>query len=369
MRVMRVRMVRAALLLCLLAIACRPFSERQVSIEVSDEVTLAGTLSLPDGESPSPAVILISGSGWQTRDSNLGGFKVYAEIARHLSANGIAVLRCDDRGVGRSTGDPSGNANTTLDFADDVFAQVAHLKTLPEVDPEKIGLFGLSEGAVVASMVDARSDDIAFAILVAAPALPIKEVLTGQLEASLRLKGLNDSSVAARLDLWRRIYDAVEGDEDTEGLRAELREALRDDVALETPEERERIGDPHRYAANIVETEFRVVLSKWGRFLVAYDPRPDQAKMDSRVLALYGGKDSQVIAGPNAAALDDTFRTAGKTDYAIRILPDANHLFQRAVTGAAAEYADLPGEFVPGYLESITAWALDGSVTPERPGP
>ena len=156
-----------AVLVCLLTAACAPFSNERVSVEVNDEVTLAGTLSIPDGDGPFPAVILISGSGWQTRDSDLWGFKVYRKTAHHLASHGIAVLRCDDRGVGESTGNPSGNANTTLDFADDVLAQVAYLKSRGEVDAGRIGLLGQSEGAIVASMVDARSDDIEFTILVA----------------------------------------------------------------------------------------------------------------------------------------------------------------------------------------------------------
>ena len=116
---MRARAMLAAIFFCVLATACGPFSNERVSIQVNEQVTLAGTLSIPDSEGPHPAVILISGSGWQTRDSNLWGFKVYKKTADHLVTKGVVVLRCDDRGVGESTGNPSGNANTTLDFADD----------------------------------------------------------------------------------------------------------------------------------------------------------------------------------------------------------------------------------------------------------
>jgi len=100
-------------------------------------------------------------------------------------------------------------------------------------------------------------------------------------------------------------------------------------------------------------------MSKWGRFLLAYDPLSDLLKMDSRVLAIYGGKDTHVLADPNVVVLEEAFRKAGKENLEIRVFPDANHFFQKAVTGAVAEYAELPKEFVPGYLEGMTDWVLD----------
>jgi pimeloyl-ACP methyl ester carboxylesterase len=353
---MKARAILAAVLSCLLAAACAPFSNEHVRVEVNEQVTLAGTLSIPDGDGPFPAVILISGSGWQTRDSDLWGFKVYKKTAEHLSSHGIAVLRCDDRGVGRSTGNPSGNANNTLDFADDALAQVAFLKTRPEVAPGRIGLLGQSEGAIVASMVDARSDDIEFTILVAAPAVPLTEVLSFQLEASLRLKGLDEETVATRVGLWRQAYDAIAEDEPTGTIRQQLKESILGDFEEMSPEQREERGDPERYAEKVLNKDFKMLASKWGRFLLAYDPRSDHEKMDSRVLALYGTKDSQVLADLNAPALEETFGTMEGTDYEIRVLEDANHLFQKAETGAVSEYPELPREFVPGYLETITEW-------------
>jgi pimeloyl-ACP methyl ester carboxylesterase len=354
---MRNRAFPTVVLTCFLAAACGPFSNEEVSIRVNEQVTLAGTLTVPDDGGPFPAVILISGSGWQTRDSDLWGFKVYREIAHHLAFHEIAVLRCDDRGVGRSTGNPSGNVNTTLDFADDVLAQVAYLKSRPEVDPARIGLLGQSEGAIVASMVDARSDDIGFTILVAAPALPLTEVLAAQLESSLLLKGLDEETVATRVGLWRQVYDALINGEPTGELREALRASILTDFDSMSPEERERKGNAEEYAKRVLDKDFKALGSRWGRFLLGYDPRSDHEKMDSRVLALYGGKDSQVSAALNAPALEESFRAIGKEDYSIEVLEEANHLFQRAVTGSVSEYAELPREFVPGYLEAIVEWA------------
>jgi pimeloyl-ACP methyl ester carboxylesterase len=363
----KIGILAAVVLLCLPAATCRPFTEERVSIEVNERVTLAGTLSIPDGSGPFPAVILISGSGLQTRDSNLWGFKLYKTTAHHLSSRGVAVLRCDDRGFGGSTGNPGATANTTLDFADDVLAQVEYLKRRPEVDVDRIGLLGQSEGAIVASMVDARSDDIEFVILLAGPAVPVRRTLDDQLAANMRLAGRDEEAIAARLELWQRIWNALERDEDTTELREELHRTLRADFALKSPAERERHGSAEAYADRIVKKEFGMMGSKWGRFLVTYDPQQDLSKMNSRVLALYGGKDVQVAAEINAPALGETFREAGKENYDIRILQEANHLFQQAETGAVSEYAELPREFVPGFLEAIEAWVkANGYTAPLR---
>jgi pimeloyl-ACP methyl ester carboxylesterase len=319
----------------LLAPGCQPYSQDEVSIRVNDEVTLAGTLSIPEGQGPFPAVVLLSGSGLQTRDHEVWGFPLFSKIADQLTRRSIVVLRCDDRGYGWSTGDPSGNANTTLDFADDAMAQVKYLQTRPEVNPARIGLLGISEGALVASMAAARSGDIEFVILLAGPAVPIDENLLAHLELNLRAKGLDEATIAKKVDLWRRIYGAVRRDEGLEQLRLELRDA----------DER-------------IPKSLDVVTSKWGRFLVSSDPRDDQAKMKARVLALYGEKDVQVPAGLNAPALKQTFREVGKTNYEVQVLDDANHLFQKAVTGSADEYEELPKEFVPGFTEAVAAWIL-----------
>ena len=329
-------------LLSLLAVACSPLSEGDVAIEVKDEVTLACTLSIPDAEAPLPAVILIPGSGPHTRDADVFGFKLFRETAHHLSDQGIASLRCDKRGFGRSTGGPRPGENTTADFADDVLALVAYLQTRPEIDPRKVGLLGMSEGATVATMVDARSDGVEFVILVAAPVLPPRQVAHGQVVPGLKRQGRTQDEIAARIELWDRIYDAIEADEPVWELRQELRRELLADAEHAPAEWRQRIGDVEGHVDRIVSREFNIAMSKWGRFVLAYDPREDLLQMDSRVLVLYGSKDVQVHAEPNAGVLEAAFQEAGKTNYEIRIVEDANHIFQKAVTGTVAEYSELP---------------------------
>ena len=107
-----------------------PYREEEVAYENKvQNIHLAATLTFPPGPGPFPGVVLITGSGPQDRDEALMGHKPFLVLADHLTRKGIAVLRADDRGVGKSTGDFA--KATTADFATDVEAGVAFLKTAP----------------------------------------------------------------------------------------------------------------------------------------------------------------------------------------------------------------------------------------------
>jgi alpha/beta superfamily hydrolase len=139
----------------------------------SGNVTLAGTLTLPSKSGKYPVVVLISGSGPQNRDEEILDHKPFLVLADHLTRNGIGVLRYDDRGVGQSTG--KFETATSLDFSYDAESAVQYLKTRKDIDTTEIGLMGHSEGGLVAPMVAARSRDIAFMVLLAAPAMELKK--------------------------------------------------------------------------------------------------------------------------------------------------------------------------------------------------
>ncbi len=157
-----------------------PYREEEVSYvnKSAQGVTLAGTLTIPPGKGPFPAVLLVPGSGPHDRDETLLGQKPFLVLADYLTRKGIVVLRVDDRGVGKSTG--SRVDATTADFATDAEAGVAYLKTRPEVDSHKIGLIGHSEGGLIAPMVAARNPDVAFIVMMAGPGVPGDEILLEQ---------------------------------------------------------------------------------------------------------------------------------------------------------------------------------------------
>ena len=128
------------------------YSEEEVVVtNAAAGIELAGALTLPRGAGPHPVVVFITGSGPQDRDEAIMGHRPFLVLSDHLTRAGIAVLRCDDRGVGSSTGDFS--KATDKDFAGDVLEQIAYLRTRKEMDPKRIGLVGHSEGGIIAPMV------------------------------------------------------------------------------------------------------------------------------------------------------------------------------------------------------------------------
>ena len=196
-----------------------PYREKEVSFEAGD-VHLEGTLTLPEGTGPFPAVVMITGSGPQNRDEELLGFPVFRVIADHLTRRGIAVLRYDDRGVGGSTGSVA--RSTTSDFADDALAGIARLMERADIDPGRIGLVGHSEGAAVASLAASRSDAVRFAVLLAGTSVPGAEVMYEQSAAIARAAGASEEQIAWTADFQRRLFAAMETSEDLEPYREEL---------------------------------------------------------------------------------------------------------------------------------------------------
>ncbi|MEL6536157.1 MAG: alpha/beta fold hydrolase, partial [Bacteroidota bacterium] len=156
-----------------------PYTSEEVTFRNETEgITLAGTLTLPEGGTPTAAAILISGSGPQNRDEELLGHKPFWVLADHLTRNGIAVLRYDDRGVGQSTGEFSGA--TSEDFAGDVAAAMAYLQARPEVKADQIGLIGHSEGGLIAPLVAAQYDGVSFIVSMAGPGVNGEEIILAQ---------------------------------------------------------------------------------------------------------------------------------------------------------------------------------------------
>ena len=184
-----------------------PYREEEVTFENGD-ITLAGTLTLPEGEGPFPAVLLLTGSGQQNRDEEISivpGYKPFRVIADALTRQGIAVLRYDDRGIGQSGGDPA--QATTIDFAADAEAGFNMLLAHPEIDPKRVGLLGHSEGGIIAAMLAARNPDVAFVIGMAPPAVNGYDFLLKQVERVARASGASEDEVAEAGEQERQMLD------------------------------------------------------------------------------------------------------------------------------------------------------------------
>jgi pimeloyl-ACP methyl ester carboxylesterase len=283
-------------------------------------------------------VVLVSGSGPQDRDETLFGHRPFLVLADHLTRNGIAVLRYDDRGVGGSTGEFA--TAITPDFADDAEGAVRYLLSRPEIDIGHIGIIGHSEGAQVAPIVANRWDDVAFTVLLAGTGVDGEKLLVMQLIAINRAMGVSATMTAQRSELQRELLALVGRTPDDSVAAEEARDVLAG------------AGVTGRAA----EAQVAALLSPWMRHFLTYDPLPELRALSVPVLAMWGEKDMQVPPEANREPADRALAESGNPDVTSIVLPGLNHLFQTAVSGAPSEYAEIPETFAPAALDQITGW-------------
>lgn len=337
-----------------------PYSAEEVTY-TNGGVKLAGTLTLPPGDGPFPAVVMITGSGAQDRDETLLGHKPFLVLADHLSRHGIAVLRADDRGVGGSTGSVSDS--TTADFAQDALAGVRFLKTHPRIARDRIGLLGHSEGAVAAPLAASQSSDAAFVVMLAGTGVPGADVLLLQSERIARAEGTPEERIQKQLAAIRKMIDALRTESSDPAARdAKLRQTARESVATLTPDELRMAGG----ADSLVERDVQFFGSPWFRYFVVYDPRPALRRVKVPVLALDGELDLQVIPDQNLPEIEKALKEAGNQDFTLKRLPGLNHLFQPAKTGSPGEYAKSEITVDPLALDTVTGWITERFVTAKR---
>lgn len=325
----------------------------EVSFE-NGEIHLEGTLTLPEGTGPFPGVVLITGSGPQDRDEVVSGFPVFRVLSDYLTRQGIAVLRYDDRGVGGSTGSTPGS--TTADFAEDALAGLARLSERADVDPDRVGLVGHSEGAVAATLAASRSDAVRFVVWLAGSTVPGTEILYEQSAAIARASGVSEGRLEWNTDFQRRLFAAVQAGEDLDAYREELGVALRERLSELTEEERAAISDVETYVQTQIDAQINRVETPWFRFFLTHDPTEGLRGTRVPVLALFGGLDLQVVVHQNRPPLETAL--AGNPDVTVEVFPRANHLFQTATTGSPSEYGVLEHNFVDGLLNAISEWIL-----------
>ena len=314
-------------------------------------IMLAGTLTIPRGLGPFPCALLITGSGPEDRDETVFGHRPFLVLADHLTRQGIAVLRVDDRGVGGSTGHYS--RATSEDFADDVRAGIAFLETRKEIDPKRIGLIGHSEGGLIAPLVAVGSKDVAFIVLMAGPGIPGDSTLMLQSAAIRRSIGVTEAALAREMAVNRRMYARLRQG-DSAGVVQEGRELVRLQLAGLSEANRRAAGDPDSLAAGAI----RQLFAPWMRFFVTYDPRPTLQRLRCPVLAINGGRDLQVLPKENLDAIEAALKAGGVPHYTVKELPGLNHLFQTCTSCTLGEYMQLEETIAPVALETISQWIL-----------
>ena len=323
-----------------------PYQIEEVAFQNGD-INLAGTLTVPQGDGPFPAVLLISGSGLQDRDETVFGHKPFWVLADHLSRTGIAVLRVDDPGIGKSA--PHPEPPTTADFATDVEAGVTFLKRDDRIGT--VGLIGHSEGGIIAAIVASRRDDIGFVVLMAGPGVPGAELLLKQNERIFDGMGIVGERKETLLTLLDRLFTTLTSDMTEDEMRQQVDEIVRKQFEINGI-------PPAQQDETQVQAAVEQVLNPWMRYFLAFDPRPALEAIRVPVLALNGELDVQVDAEQNLTAIDAALEKGDNHNVTVHRLPKHNHLFQRAKTGLVNEYAVIEETLSPEVLDLIRDWVV-----------
>ena len=300
--------------------------------------TLVGTLTIPKGEGPFPAMVLVSGSGQQDRDEELMNHRPFWVIADYCTLHGIAVLRYDDRGIGGSTGEVE-NA-TSMDFSYDAEAAFDYLRNRKEINASKVGILGHSEGGVINFMVSARRPEVAFLVSLAGPSVNGIEVLKEQQAAILRASGMSEEMVQFNGNANAQMFDIIEASNDREEADSLLRQLVKG----------------WGYNEELTEQTVAQMTVPWMYYFLKYDPTEAIVKTNCPALLLNGSKDLQVIASQNLPGYEKIIAEYGKTNLILRELPDLNHLFQHCETGSPNEYFEIEETISPEVLELIVGF-------------
>jgi pimeloyl-ACP methyl ester carboxylesterase len=333
--------------------AAPPYRQEEVSV-TNGAITLAGTLTIPQGTGPFPAVVLLTGSGPQDRDEDVFGFKVFRVIADHLTRQGIAVYRYDDRGVGQSTGKL--DLATTADFAGDALTAIAMLKARQDIDGRHIGLFGHSEGATAAAIAAGRSPDVTFAVMLAGPGLRGAEVTRQQVADGARSLGADEETIARIIAAHRKLTETILAN--VSG--GPLDEAVKDLIGAQFDSlpaaQQATLGNRQAFVDRSYRQASVQLTSPWMKFMLDFDPATALRQVRCPVLALFGSLDMQVPPAMNQAPVQAAL--AANASATVKVYEGANHLFQAAHSGFVTEYATLDKAFIPGLLDDVSAWIL-----------
>ncbi len=329
-----------------------PYNEEEVTFTDKEAgIELAGTLTYPKEGGPFPAVVLVTGSGPQDRDETLLGHKPFLVLADYLTRQGIAVLRYDDRGVGKSAGKFS--TATTQDFVNDALAAVEYLENRKDIQRNETGIIGHSEGGLIAPLAAVKSSDVNFIVLMAAPGVTGRKILLEQSELIEKSIGMSDEKIKSGTELANKFYNIVENEKDSAAAAEKIKTVFRNYYAsLDSADKAEFGNDPE----SVFDRQAKTLLTPWFKFFLTYDPKPTLEKVKVPVLAINGENDLQVPPDQNLPAIKEALKAGGNKDYKVIEIPKLNHLFQTSETGSPTEYAKIEETISPKALEIIGNW-------------
>ena len=332
-----------------------PFSYKSEEVTVRNEqdgINLAGTFTLPEKGTKFPAVVMVTGSGAQNRDEEIMGHKPFLVIADYLTRNGIAVLRCDDRGTAASQGNHA--TATNEDFARDTEAAIHYLRGRKEINTKKIGIIGHSAGGTIAFIVAANDPSVAFIVSLAGAAIKGDSLMLRQVELISKSQGMPDALWQGTKPSLRNRYAILQqADKTTDELQKEL---YADVTKTMSSEQLKDLNTVQQISAQI-----RSMTSPWYLHFMRYDPAKAMKKIKCPVLALNGEKDIQVEAAMNLTAIQQRISENGNKNVTVKAYPNLNHLFQTCEKGTLAEYGQLEETISPEVLKDITDWILKHS--------
>jgi alpha/beta superfamily hydrolase len=332
-----------------------PYQSQEV-VYNGNGLQYGGTITIPPGNGPFPALVLITGSGQQDRDETIFNHKPFAVLADALTRDGFVVLRVDDRGIGNSTGNFA--TSTTADFATDVNVSVEYLKSRREVNNSKIGLLGHSEGAMIAPMVASQRKDIDFIVLLAAPGVKIIDLMAEQNAAVMRSAGIDSVFSESFRQMYPQLMTALVNANDSNAAVQNALPVLQSWQSKQDTTSLYKLGfkstaELHQY----IRETYAVVSAPWFKYFINFDPQQYLTKLKKvKVLALNGSRDIQVVASQNLPAVRSAL-VAGKTKtFDTKELPGLNHLFQTCHKCTVMEYGQLEETISPVALQTITDW-------------
>lgn len=321
----------------------RPYRIEPVRFPGGPGVMLAGELTMPHGDGPFPAAVLITGSGPQDRDETVVGHRPFLVLSDHLTRAGYAVLRFDDRGVGESTG--RFEAATMTDFAEDAAGAFRFLTEDKRIDATAIGFIGHSEGGYIAP-VAAGHVPAAFLVLLAGPAKPLlPDVMVRQFADVNRAEGFAEKRIADGQQHYRDVTRILSSGEPLH----EIRTAMDWYLASSGLSKRERAANLETWG------------TAWAVGYAGYDPLPALKGYPGPVLALFGGTDLQVSAEENAPVMRAALSNPKSS---VEVFKGLNHLFQPSKTGKVSDYLWIDTTIHPDVLDRIAAWL--GGLTGEE---
>lgn len=335
------------------AFAQAPFKVDSTIVIKNDSLQIGASLYLPNQKSKVPAMVMVSGTNPQDRNGTMAGYPFFKQIATFLASRGYAVLLVDDRGVGKSTG--KYQYATTEDFANDALAAVKFLKAQANIDKNKIGLIGHSEGGAASAIAAAKSADVKFIISLAGLASNGFASLIKQNEDLVNHSQLSQTDKNRSNQINRLMFETALKYADSANMRQQLDQ---------TYNQWKKVDDSLFKLSGVKWDHFRFpiysyvnhAVGKWYRYFIKYNAQEVMKQIKVPVLAINGDKDLMVAGQENLANWRNYIAAGGNKKVVTKLLPNVNHLLQKCETCKTDEYAKLKTGVSPEVLNTISWW-------------